>query len=280
MRRPILPLLLLAALALAAAPAHAKVLTETASAGAVQATLSYDKTGDFEFKDLRLKIVRQGATLFDDRITDPDTSLVQPAGAGEGGALQARDLDGDGEPEVVVDLFTGGAHCCLHSLVYRFQADRNGYSSFEHNWGNPGYRLVDLDRDGIPEFDSADDRFTDQFGPFAAAWPPERIFRLQNGRFVDVTRSFRARLERGARSLYRRFRREVRRGRRLFARNVLAAYSAEEHLTGHGARANRRIRAALRRGALRPEFAGDIPAGRAFVRKLNRVLRRYGYVSR
>jgi hypothetical protein len=280
MRRPAIPLAVLAALALGAAPAHAKVGTETASAGAVQATLSFDKTGDFEFTDIRLKIVRAGAALFDDRITDPDTTLIQPAGGGEGGALKVRDLDADGEPEVVVDLFTGGAHCCLDSLVYRFQADRNAYSSLEHNWGNPGYRLVDLGADGVPEFDSADDRFTDQFGPFAASWPPERIFRLQNGGFVDVTRSFPARLERGARSLYRRFRREVRRGRRLFARNVLAAYAAEEHLTGHGARANRRIRAALRRGDLRPEFAGDIPAGRAFVRKLNRVLRRYGYLSR
>ena len=178
MRRPILALVLLATLALAAAPVQAKVMTETASAGGVAATLSYDKTGDFKFKDLRLKIVRQGATLFDDRITDPGTTLVQPAGAGEGGALKVRDLDADGEPEVVVDLFTGGAHCCLDSLVYRFRAANGTYASLEHNWGNPGYRLVDLGRDGVPEFDSADDRFTDQFGPFAASWPPERILRL------------------------------------------------------------------------------------------------------
>jgi hypothetical protein len=30
-----------------------------------------------------------------------------------------RDLDGDGEPEVLVDFYWGGVHCCFYTDVYR-----------------------------------------------------------------------------------------------------------------------------------------------------------------
>ena len=43
--------------------------------------------------------------------------------------LTVRDLDGDGEPEVLVDLYTGGAHCCFYTVILRFDrphVPRNG----------------------------------------------------------------------------------------------------------------------------------------------------------
>ena len=39
--------------------------------------------------------------------------------------LKVADLDGDGEPEVLVDTFSGGAHCCLTTRVERW--DGTGY---------------------------------------------------------------------------------------------------------------------------------------------------------
>src|SRR5712691_5346949 len=57
-------------------------------------------------------------------------------------------------------------------------------------WGNAGYRLVDLDHDGRPEFRSGDDRFAYAFTAFAASAWPVRIWHFDHGRMRDVTRAF------------------------------------------------------------------------------------------
>ena len=38
--------------------------------------------------------------------------------------LQVVDLDADGEPEVLVDAYTGGAHCCALTEILRFTGRR------------------------------------------------------------------------------------------------------------------------------------------------------------
>ena len=60
-----------------------------------------------------------------------------------GQPLRIIDLDGDGEPEVLVDLYTGGAHCCWATLFLRW--DGHTYRSMQHLWGDPSYDLSDLD---------------------------------------------------------------------------------------------------------------------------------------
>ena len=62
--------------------------------------------------------------------------------------LQVVDLDADGEPEVLVDAYTGGAHCCALTEILRF--DGAAYAPAETTWGNFGYALKDLDGDGPP----------------------------------------------------------------------------------------------------------------------------------
>jgi hypothetical protein len=276
-----LALVALAAALAAAAPASARQLKETAQSGLTYAELSFDRHSDLTFTDLHLTILRGGNPVFYGPVNHSCRGCqIQPAGGGEGGALRARDVDGDGEPEVIVDLYTGGAHCCLDSLLYRYQALSNTYAPLYHGWGNAGYRLHDDDRDGVPEFLSADERFLDVFGPYATYAPPVRIFHLSGGRIVDVTRTFRARLGRDARRLYADFRRAVRKRQYLYGRNLLAAYVAESYLIGRRAPAERRLRAALRRRLLRRERGDTWPAGSAYVRKLHRVLRHLGYTRR
>src|SRR5581483_10268931 len=75
--------------------------------------------------------------------------------------LTIRDLDGDGEPEILVDLYTGGAHCCYWTAILHY--DGHTYRGTAELWGDPGYRLQDLDRDGRPELLTNDDRFAYQF---------------------------------------------------------------------------------------------------------------------
>ena len=42
--------------------------------------------------------------------------------------MRLRDLDADREPEVIVDLFTGGAHCCAVSTIYTFEEGTGKYA--------------------------------------------------------------------------------------------------------------------------------------------------------
>jgi hypothetical protein len=177
-------------------PALAAETVKTAEQGKVRAELTYEKAqteGFPQFKNVRLKISRSGQPLlnqmppineYDRPIVDILESSEQPSG------FVVQDLDGDREPEVVVDFYTGGAHCCTYSLIYRFVPSQNRYESLQHPWGNVGYRLVDLDRDGRTEFQSADDRFAYAFASYAGSGFPAQIWRYQKGDLVDVTRQF------------------------------------------------------------------------------------------
>jgi hypothetical protein len=102
-----------------------------------------------------------------------------------------RDLDGDGEPEAIVGGFTGGAHCCVLALVYRWNG--SGYATFENNFRDPGYRLVDLDHNGRYEFRTADARFAFLYGSFAESVFPIQTLRFEGTGFADVTDEFRVR---------------------------------------------------------------------------------------
>ena len=113
----------------------------TASGGAVQATLSW-QAADFGVKDPRLIIARAGAPLFDGSpLADAEVCSVGCvyAPSKDYTPLHVADLGGDVEPEVVVDSYTGGAHCCIVSDVLYFTGA--AYARAEHNWGSYGYAL-------------------------------------------------------------------------------------------------------------------------------------------
>jgi hypothetical protein len=50
---------------------------------------------------------------------------------------------------VLVDAYSGGAHCCALTEIASFNG--TGYGVVESYWGNTGYALRDLDGDGRPE---------------------------------------------------------------------------------------------------------------------------------
>ena len=151
----------------------------TASGGAVQATLSW-QAADFGVKDPRLIIARAGAPLFDGSpLADAEVCSVGCiyAPSKDDTPLQVADLGGDGEPEVVVDSYTGGAHCCIVSDVLYFTGA--AYARAEHNWGSYGYALKDLNGDGRPELDGYDAAFEDAFTSHAASFEPPLGARLR-----------------------------------------------------------------------------------------------------
>jgi hypothetical protein len=275
----------LVAVALAApAAASADVRQEDAKhpspGGDVAAQLTYDKKSDFEYADMRIKITRGGATLLDALVPEPcDECPASPAGLGdpENPSLRLTDLNGDGEPEALVDLYTGGAHCCTYTQLYRFDAAANAYRRVKQAWGDYGYTLVDLDKDGKPELRSADWRFAGAFTAYAASGAPLQIWRFTGTRFQDATRSFRSLVKQDLRQWLRLYRRWRDDSETPEVRGFLAAYAANKYVLGQSDSAFDLINAAYRRGDLNPpaEFGG--PRGKRYISELRKFLRRTGY---
>ena len=284
MPRHLTALVAAAALLVTGAPA-ASAASETSTSGPVTATFSY-KQGDEDdllYRDLRLKIVRGGVVALDAPIVSADCQygcwLAGPTLEGRS-SVHVRDLDADGEPEVIVDLFTGGAHCCLVAQVYALQRGpasdlAPSYSRIEHNFLDPGYSWDDLDGDGVAEFVSADGRFAYAVSSFAGSGFPVQVWRYEDGRFTDVTREFPALVREDSDRqwrVYRTYRRLEPPGNDP-ALGALAAWAGDEYLLGHGRRVQRELRRALRSGLL----DGFFGSGKRTVRNLNRLLAQAGY---
>jgi hypothetical protein len=268
---------MLAALALPAAAVAGDAGSATASSGAVQATLTW-KAAEYGAKDPRLLVVRAGATLFDGSPVASSDSCREggcsyaPSGK-RGGPLQVRDLNGDGEPEVLVDAYSGGAHCCALTEILGFTG--SAYSTLEAFWGNTGYDLTDLDSDGRPEFVSADDAFAGAFTSYAASFFPPLVLDYDaaaKGGFRDVTRGFPSLARKNMRDALHTLRQARRRHYETLG--IVAAYVADLYLLGRGREARPYLRRARRRGDLRT-IAG--PAARSFDRRLLAFLREQGY---
>ncbi len=275
--RLVTAVLVLAGLLLAPATATAESVVETD--GATTATLRWtppagDAIGD---RDLRLTIVRAGTTVFDGDpgvrgCTGPDAGCaVQPFGSGP---LTVRDLDGDAEPDVLVWLFTGGAHCCAVVRALHLDPGAGTFAGPTRNFRDATPTLRDLDADGRPELLGADARFAFAFASFAGSGLPLQVTALRGGVFTDVTRRFPGRIRADGRRWKRVYRAQLR-GDAGEQHGALAAWVADRYLLGEGRAAQAFLRRELATGHL---DRGATPrSGRAFVRALKRTLRQLGY---
>src|SRR3954447_12908465 len=271
----------LAALLVLAAPAGAQVAagTKSLSEGQVTATLTWQASEIFADHP-RLKIVRAGATAFDGRLEARCRACNYLADADS--ALTIRDLDGDGEPEVLVDTWSGGAHCCTITPIFRWDGVGGvGYRRLTGFFGNVGYSLDDLDGDGRPEFVTEDDSFAYEFTAYAFSAFPLRVLDYgtdRSGRTAlrDVSAGYEGRIEEEAAG----FRKDVPKyGRDGDPRGVIAAYVADLYRLGRKAQANAYLNSALRRGPLPSPAPGpDIwPSQRKYIRELRKFLKKHGY---
>jgi hypothetical protein len=273
---------ILAGLGAPAASAATKKITheEFATLGQVTARLTYleRRHRDFsDYGDLRVSITRAGVPALDAPIDPPcsaDYCRSDPAGRalfGDRRSVHVRDVGGSPEQEVIVDVYTGGVHCCEWAYVYVYLPASNSYALTTHNFGDPGYRIDDLQKDGSLEFVGGDYRFGYVFTGYAQSAFPVQIWRLDGQALVDVTRSFPALIRRDARRLLRYYRRYRKRDD---VRGILAAYAADQCLLG-----KRRVGLRLaRRAVKRHEVKRDLyPGGRKYLRSLRRHLKRWGY---
>ena len=264
--------LVVAAIALAAAaapPAQGAVQpthTENARQGAVRASYTFHATllGSTYVRG-RLRIWN-GAQLI---VNHPISITAHYPGTRE---LSIRQLDGTGPPEVVFNLFSGGAHCCSTTWIY------TGARRVVQQWGHAPPVLRDVDGDGVPEFHGFDSRFAYAFGPFATSDFPSKVWRYTGAAVIDVTRSFPAEVQAGMAQEYARYQTAVSSNLAYAVRGALAAYAADGYTLGQGDQAIAVVQAA--------DTAGQTGNGMTetdgfwqpdFMGKLRNLLHQLGY---
>jgi hypothetical protein len=241
-----------ASLALAA-PAAAEPVTETASSGTVTAEFSYQRDGQ-DYSAFHVKITHDGAVLWN---RDLPAGCKSPCGVrpaysvAKRDSIRLRDLDGDRDPEVIVDLFTGGAHCCLVSTIYSFEEGAGKYAALRRDWKDAGYRFAGS------ELRSRDARFAYRFASYAESYLPVQAFEFREGELRDVTKKHRRLLRKDATSAYRLYKRQRRRAG-INLRGVLAAYAADRYRLGQRKGARAVLRAAVARGDVDEAFLGQV----------------------
>jgi hypothetical protein len=239
---------------------------------AATVTARLDRNDSFALlHGVRLRVTLRGAA-----VSDRDVPL--PADCRDGGCtvidesvrmLELHDLGG-GAPSAVLWLYTGGAHCCSVALVLPLQ----GGPGLSKNFGNPGASIGTIG--GVPVFGSQDDRFSYLYTSYAASVRPLQLWRLRDGRFVDVTPSYRGRVAVDARGLARELTRALRRGDEV--RGLFAAWAADTCRLSGWTRVEPRLRALLDAGAFSPPRTEELgPTGTRYAAALRRDLRRFGY---
>lgn len=258
--------------ALFAAPAQAEVKagSKTVTSGDVTATLSWMSSPDIVAQGGHIKIDRAGTTMLDADLSTA-CKVCQYLGDPQH-ALRLRDIDGDGEPEALVDTYSGGAHCCSTTVVYYLSGAT--YAHRVESFGNGSYRLKDLNGDGVPEFLSVDDRFAYEFAAYAFSYRPPMILDFAGHAFVDRTRRFPAVMRADIAYIDRFLPRARREGD---PRGLIAARMADLALLGRRAQIAPYLAKALRRGDLNGDKIW--PAGKRFKPALLKFLKKTGYLK-
>lgn len=164
------------------------VVTKTAAG--VTATVSYVRRGSLAsggptYSSLLLTVRAKGrTTLRRLKLTGEGKTayLTRPQ-------LTVSEVTGDGVPDVIVDIFTGGAHCCSVSTIVR-STPKSWGRPLVHNWADHAYKLQDAGGSATPEFITDDARFTGAYSSYAASAAPIRIFSLEGGTLTAVTTQF------------------------------------------------------------------------------------------
>ena len=96
-----------------------------------------------------------------------EETLVQLESVSGFGAHTGHDITGEGHPDVVLERFTGGAHCCFSVIVYDLGPTLT--KVLETQESNCSGRFEDLDGDSVLEFVTCDDLFAYAYCPYASS---------------------------------------------------------------------------------------------------------------
>lgn len=186
-------------------------------------------------------------------------------------------LSRSGPPSVVLDLYSGGAHCCSVEQVYS-PANSKAVRMSEHNFGNPGVRLVALGASGSYDFLSANNDFAYAFTDFAASGMPIEIFNFSHGAFHNVTLAFPRLIKKDAAQWMAAFRSQA--GTHYQdSVGLVAAWAADEDMLGRSVTVARFLATQATAGHLNSALTPTTPRDQKYVVALQRFLRRHGYLK-
>jgi hypothetical protein len=259
---------------LIAAPVAAAA-TQTASSGTVSATFTYSGHAQ-NYSHERLTIKQSGVVFYSQPVPAFKPLCVsQPCGPASidphHPSVHVLDLEHNGEPNVVLDLYSGGAHCCWIEEVFSFDPGTMTYVETGRDFGNFGDQIKDLGHNGQLEFLTADDSFAYTFQAYAASGLPIQIVTFSGHRFHDVTRSYPKQITKDAALWLGLYKRHMSIGE-----GFIAAWAADEDLLGHSAKVKSYLNQEARAGHLK---GIGYPSGMKFVNQLQKFLRKHGYVK-
>ena len=278
MKRAVLIAAVTTALLLTAAPA-ALATTQTAQSGDVAATFTF--SGSYpNFTGLQLTIAQQSSVLYDAPVVSKLCgAYCAPASpSGKTSSVHVLDLEHDGQPDVLLDLYSGGAHCCWIEQVFSFDPGTMTYAMTQHDFGDPGEEVVDLRHNGHFEFLTADDSFAYEFTDFAASGLPIQILTFSDRHFANVTRRYPKLVTRDAARWMKAFN-GMSKQHYSDSVGVVAAWAADEELLGHAKLVNTFLANQLKAGHLNSALSPQEPGGAKFVARLRKFLRTHGYVG-
>jgi hypothetical protein len=95
------------------------------------------------------------------------------------GDTTGKDLTGDGVPDIEIQTWSGGAHCCFGTTLYQAGATLTKLLDYEGN--NCAGNFEDLNGDGKYEFVTCDDLFAYTYCAFAASPMVRVIYQYKPG---------------------------------------------------------------------------------------------------
>jgi len=253
--------------------------TQTVSSRGVVVTYTYRGTPPLSSHS-RLKISTGGEVVYDQVVrskwcgSECSPNIV----ARDRKVVHIVHLSRSGSPSVVLDLYSGGAHCCFVEQVYTVAAKSEGVHKAEFNFGNPGVRLVKLGANGNYDFLSANNDFAYAFTDFAASGMPIEIFSFSNGAFHNVTLSFPNLIRSDAGQWMKAFRSQASTHYQDSV-GLVAAWAADEDMLGHFAGVARFLTAQAKAGHLNSALNPITPSDQKYVVALQKFLRRHGYLK-
>lgn len=210
-----------------------------------------------------LKITRDGQTVTKKVVLGEDEEIANV----DGPAI--IDLDGKGEPEVLLNVFSRGLYCCAFTLIYSYLPARKTYGILKHSWGP--YRnsavLRKSEQDGGPVFISGDEKFSGEFGPHAVSGAtPIQIWRYRQGRLQDVTRRYPKLVRENAKTWWDEY--NNKKSDWYHTPFPLTAYLADMHMLGEGGKSWQQVKKV---------YHGD--DRQEFFRNLRQALKEHGYAK-
>jgi hypothetical protein len=264
---------------LATSTAIAGATTQTASRGGEVATFTFHGTSPIS-ENPYLKITLDGKAVYQQRVSSRwcGTECSANVIAGARQVIHVVRLQPKGSLSVVLDLYTGGAHCCFVEQVYSFKPNSSIIEKSEHNFGDPGVRLVKLSTDGTVDFLSANDAFAYEFTDYAASGMPIEILNFSHNAFRNVTRSYPTLIAKDAQQWIKAFWSQAG-DHYQDSVGVVAAWAADEDMLGHSSAVAHFLAVQATAGHLNSALSPITPRGQKFVVALQKFLRKQGYLG-